>query len=785
MLIYFLYRLLGVLALPLILVYLLRRGLRDRRYWQGMGERFGQAPPGAKQPTLPGGIWLHAVSVGEVATAVELIRQLRAASPQQAVHVSVTTVAGRQLAESKLQGLADSIFYLPFDYVWMLRRVLRRLRPRVVLIMETEIWPNLFREAKRFGAGLVVVNGRISDRAFPRYQEFRWFFAPVLVWPDRILVQNEIARERYVALGAPAERVMMAGNLKYDLQVKSLQVPGDIADWIRGLEPRRCWIAASTMPPAGTGDVDEDAVVIQAIGELQREEPGLLTILVPRRPERFDSAAQKLQAAGIACVRRSQLKAAALPCVLLLDSVGELVSLFPLSDCVFMGGTLAERGGHNILEPAFYGKPVIIGPHMENFPDIAEEFRAAEAVTEIGAGAELALAVRFLLTDAKARARIGERARRLAEAKRGATARAVQAVQQVAGDCLPYYLRPWPVRMAAAMLGQMWLTGVRLDRAVKERGQGRLPAPVISVGGLAAGGTGKTPVAAYLAEQFAKAGRKPAILTRGYGRQDPAPLLLVPGEQAPVSQTGEEAQILLRAGHAAVAVGADRASLGRRAFEKFYPDVFLLDDGFQHWRLARDLDLVLLDALDPFAGDALLPVGRLREPVAALWRAHVILVTRSATLQPWPALEARIRRVNRTAPIFYSRVKPVEWVDAHEKREALPEGPALAFCGLGNPASFWATLAEMQVATPIRRAFPDHHHYTEADLHALAGEARRAGCRVLLTTEKDFLNLPATCGDLTVYWLRTTIEIDRERAFLDAMRAGAGTAPGTMGRPVY
>lgn len=785
MFIYFLYRLLGVLALPLILVYLLRRGLRDRRYWQGMGERIGQAPPGAKQPTLPGGIWLHAVSVGEVAAAVELIRQLRAASPEQPVHVSVTTVAGRQLAESKLQGLAESIFYLPFDCVWMLRRVLRRLRPRVVIIMETEIWPNLFRETKRFGAGLVVVNGRISDRAFPRYQKFRWFFSPVLVWPDRILVQNEIARQRYVALGAPAGRVTMAGNLKYDLQVKSLRAPADIEAWVGALAPRRCWIAASTMPPAETGDIDEDDIVIQAIAELQREEPGLLTILVPRRPERFDSAARKLRAAGIACVRRTQLEAASLPCVLLLDSVGELVSLFPLADCVFMGGTLAHRGGHNILEPAFSAKAVIIGPHMENFPDIAEEFRAAGAVTEIAAGGELAQAVRFLLTDSKARMQIGERARQLAEAKRGATARAVHAVQTAAGESLPHYLRAWPLRMLSSILGQLWLAGLHLDRAWKERRQSQLGRPVISVGGIAAGGTGKTPVVAYLAGQLAKAGRRPAILTRGYGRQDTAPLLLAPGEQAPVSKTGEEAQILLQTGHAALGIGADRAALGHQAIEKFHPDIFLLDDGFQHWRLARDIDLVLLDALDPFAGDALLPMGRLREPDAALRRATVFLITRSASLQPWPALEARIRRVNPTAPIFYSRVKPLEWVDAEGHPAALPEGLLLAFCGLGNPVSFWATLAGWGVQTAIRRAFPDHYRYTEAELRALAAEARQAGCVALLTTEKDYRNLPQNRGDLPVLWLRTTIEIDRESAFLNTIGTGTSTAPGATCRPVY
>lgn len=227
MLIYFLYRLLTALAFPFYLLYLLRRGLRDTRYFQHLAERFGNAPL-SWNATVPGGIWLHAVSVGEVVSAIEFLRQLRIQFPAQRLYLSITTVAGRQIAEEKLRGTADAIFYAPLDMCWIVRRVLRRLRPQAVVILETEIWPNLFRESKRFGCGLIVVNGRISDRAYPRYLQWSWFFREVLRWPDEILVQNEIGLERYAAIGAPKEKLRVNGNLKYDFRSDILKPPSTL-----------------------------------------------------------------------------------------------------------------------------------------------------------------------------------------------------------------------------------------------------------------------------------------------------------------------------------------------------------------------------------------------------------------------------------------------------------------------------------------------------------------------------------------------------------------------------
>ncbi|MBL8230879.1 MAG: tetraacyldisaccharide 4'-kinase [Bryobacterales bacterium] len=774
MFIYFLYRLLGALAFPLILLYFLKRGLRDSRYWKGLGERFGQGPA-SLDTTIPGGIWLHAVSVGEVVSAVELLRRLRAQSPATPLFVSVTTVAGRQLAEDRLGQIVDGIFYSPIDVCWIVRRVFRRLRPRLLVVMETEIWPNLYREAKRFGCGLVIVNGRISDRAIPTYRRWRWVFQEVLRWPDRILAQNQQAADRYAELGAPLDRLEIAGNLKYDFQIRDNEIPEAVRAFVDACMPGHIWIAASTMPPFEEGDPDEDDAVIAAFEQLSREFPKLLLILVPRRPERFETAAAKLASAGVRFVRRSGITEGnefPLPGVLLLDTIGELSSIFPLASVVFMGGTLPHRGGHNILEPAFAAKPVIIGPHMENFPDIAEEFRGQKCVVCIDSPRELGPAVARLLQDEAAAAGLGQRAKTLAESKRGAVTRALDAIQEAHRNSVPRRHRTIVARMFLWPLSRLWRLGLTLDRSRKLRQRQKVSAPVVSIGGLAMGGTGKTPLVGYLAEHLASRGLRPAILTRGYRRGSPEKQTIVlPGEECCTARTGDEGQILLRAGHAALGIGADRAMSARMLQERWKPGVFLLDDGLQHWRLARDVELIVIDAIDPFAG-GVFPLGRLREPLSALRRASCFLVTRSGP-DSWPGLEDRLRRYQPSAPVFYCRTVPLEWVSISGERveplTALPHQEVAAFCGLGNPASFWKTLKELDLRPRFQWAFGDHESYRPRQLQRLRTQAAASGATALLMTEKDFVNLPRETPHLlqgvSAYWLRMRFEIDAEERF--------------------
>jgi len=229
----------------------------------------------------------------------------------------------------------------------------------VLVVLETEIWPNLYREAKRAGCGLLIVNGRISDRAMPRYRKLRWFFGPVLHLADAILVQSELNRARFLELGAPADKVHLAGNLKYDFDPRQQAPPAADSRVLQARPPFPGVDRGQHHGAAAADDPDEDDAVIAAFREVAPSHPGLLLVLVPRKPERFDRAAEALACAGIAYTRRSQMVGGT--AALLLDSIGELGSLFGLADVVFMGGTLARRGGHNILEPAFFGKPVIVG----------------------------------------------------------------------------------------------------------------------------------------------------------------------------------------------------------------------------------------------------------------------------------------------------------------------------------------------------------------------------------------------------------------------------------------
>jgi len=746
----------------LLLLYLALRVARDRRYAHGLRERLGMLPRSFRR-TAPGAIWLHAVSVGEVLTAVPLLKRLRTALPGAPVYVSVTTLAGRAMADQKLAGLAAGVFYTPMDMTFAVRAVLRALRPALVVVMETEIWPNLYREAKRAGASLVVVNGRISDKAMPAYRRWRGFFQAPLSRPDAIFAQDERAAARYRELGAT--RVEAAGNLKYDFDPEATHVAPVVHDFIERLHPAPVLVAASTMPPAREGDTDEDELVIETFLSMRGRFPRMLLLWAPRKPERFDAAAERLQAAGIPFVRRSQLTESAplaLPGVLLVDTMGELAGLFRLGDAVFMGGTFPDRGGHNPLEPAAFGAPVVAGPHMENFAAIAADFDARKAWIRVRDPRELGSTLIELLDDPERLQAIGAAGRLLAEARRGATARATDVLVQAYDDALPVPVHPLWKRLTLGPLTWLWRAGVRVDRALRSDGR-RHVCCLVSVGNLSVGGTGKTPFVIWLCARFRQRGRHPGVLLRGYGRRGgPDVLLFTPGaehnpetesnpdtEPRPsgsgdnplsasaipsVASAGEEALLHLRAGYAAVGVGADRARTLIALHARYAIDCAVLDDGFQHWPLHRDCDIVLIDALDPFRG-GLLPLGRLREGFPALRRAHIVVITRAVAGRTYAGLRREIACWNPQAPVFLART--VAGV------ESLPAG-AGAFCALGNPESFRTTLSQLHVTDSGQlfqpaffATFPDHHHYVDAEIEALLQRAP-----TLVTTEKDWLNLP-------------------------------------------
>jgi len=774
-----LYWAIRIAAVPLLVFYFVYRAARDHRYASCFFERLGGEPM-SFHPTAPGSIWLHAVSVGEVVSAAGLLREIRQRSPSIPLYVSVTTVAGRAIAEERLSALVDGIFYAPIDYAFAVRRVLARIRPSLVVILETEIWPVLYREIKRAGGSLLVVNGRISDRAFPRYRRWRFFFEDVLRLPDAILAQSDRDRARYLELGAAPDAVHVIGNLKYDAEPSSAPSPRVIADLMEKLHPQTIWIAASTMAGVDREDIDEDDAVLRAFQELAPSHPRLLLILVPRKPERFDEAEQKLRDARVPYIRRSQETIPpdlALPCVLLLDSIGELASLFPVADVVFMGGTLARRGGHNVLEPAACRKAIVTGPHLENFAAIAAEFREQRAVLEIASVQELAGAVGSLIDNRELREDLGARAAALAASKRGTTRKAVSEILHWQDLAVPHWNQLTPARFLLWPLARVWGAVSSFEQRRKLAHARRLSTPVVSVGGISMGGAGKTPMVDHLAERLSETGYHPAILTRGYRRRSIETSILVEaGELAPVSFTGDEAQIFVQSGYAHAGIGRNRFVTGRLLEERYRPDIFLLDDGFQHTKLRRDLDLVVIDALNPFGGGAVFPLGNLREPLSALSRAGAFIIMRTAPEREYVGIVRQLRALNPDAPIFRARLHYRYWVDyrSRQPHHAL-SGPVAAFCGLANPASFWGTLRSLGLPPVYHWAFDDHHHYTCTQVERLAAQAKIHGSNVMLTTEKDAMNLPESTAavldhaGVQVYWLKIGVRVEKEDQLLQLM----------------
>jgi 3-deoxy-D-manno-octulosonic-acid transferase len=302
------------------------------------------------------------------------------------------------------------------------RRALEVVNPALLLLVETELWPNLIHEANRRGARIALVNGRISPRSFPRYRRLRRFLGRVLSQIDLFLMQGEAHAERIRAMAAPPERVRVTGNLKFDA-VEAGRPPERLARVIQSGAPRPLWVAGSTVE-------GEEPLVLAAFHRVRERVPDARLLIAPRHPERFAEAQRLVEAAGFRCERRSGLAPGGWSngAVLLLDTLGELAQLYALASVVFVGGSLVPSGGHNILEPAVAGKPVLVGPHMENFQEIADEFREQGALLQVRAGAELGDAVAALFADASRRRELGERARAIFERNRGACARAVESL---------------------------------------------------------------------------------------------------------------------------------------------------------------------------------------------------------------------------------------------------------------------------------------------------------------------------------------------------------------------
>jgi 3-deoxy-D-manno-octulosonic-acid transferase len=422
---------LGVLVAAPYYLWRLRGNIISSADWR---ERLGFLPRAFHQST-PGAIWVHAVSVGETLAVAGLVREIQQRYPDRKIFLSHVTVAGREAGVSRLPGIAGR-FLLPLDWASSMRRAFRRIEPELLVIVETELWPNMLRAAREAGTRVMVVNGRISDRSFPRYGWIRFFMRPLLANLDRICAQSEIDAERFLSLGAAPERVVVTGNLKFDAQPPGhSEVASRLAHVRTATSRSPVLVAGSTMP-------GEEALLLPAWRKIQQRNPRALFILAPRHPARFEEVAGLLSEGGMKFVRRTQLSLEDEGLraqiegaeVLLLDTIGELAGIFELADVVFMGGSLVPTGGHNVLEPAYWAKPILFGPHMHNFRDIAQLLLSQGAAVQVQDAAGLGDELLTLFGQPERRARLGHAARKVLDSQRGATGRVLEIMERWLGS---------------------------------------------------------------------------------------------------------------------------------------------------------------------------------------------------------------------------------------------------------------------------------------------------------------------------------------------------------------
>lgn len=408
-----LYSLLLHLALPLIALRLYLRGRKAPAYRQRIAERFSLRLPAMR----PGGIWVHAVSVGESIAAAPMIRALRERHPDLPITVTCMTPTGSERIRA-LFGDSVQHCYLPYDLPWAAARFLDRVRPKLAVIMETELWPNHIHQCARRGIPAVLANARLSERSARGYARFAGLTRPMLAEMSWIAVQSAAEAERFHRLGARPECVAVTGSIKFDLRIDpelKARAQALRASW--GADKRPVWIAAST-------HAGEDEIVLAAHRRLLAERPDSLLILVPRHPERFDAVHALCLHEGLRSVRRSSgLPVGAAEQVLLGDTMGELLFLYALADVAFVGGSLVPNGGHNLLEPAALGLPVLSGPHLFNFLEISAQLREAGACLEVGDGEALARELRALLGEPGRRQAMGRAGLAVLQRNQGALAR--------------------------------------------------------------------------------------------------------------------------------------------------------------------------------------------------------------------------------------------------------------------------------------------------------------------------------------------------------------------------
>ncbi|HWR40574.1 MAG TPA: tetraacyldisaccharide 4'-kinase [Patescibacteria group bacterium] len=787
-----LYNILAVILLLLALPVFAYRLSREKGFGERLRQSFGWLPQETMDKVAGrDAIWLHAASVGEIVATSPIVKEIRRELPGMPVMVSVVTASGYEMAR-RIIPEADGVIFFPLDLPYLSRSVVRRIRPRVFMLVETELWPNFLKAARHFNIPVMMVNGRISDKSVNRY---RYLFGVLRKMLDTVVqycMQSTVDAQYIIRLGADPRRVVVTGNTKFDQNYTDVSETEKVELFRQlGLSGR------SPVIVAGSTHKGEEEQIFAAFTQIRQEFPDVALIVAPREPMRTGDIISLAAEWDLVAVKRTVIKEQPMTGhdIVIIDTIGELGKMYGLGDVIYVGGSLIARGGHNVLEPAAHGKPILVGPHMFNFRDSYALLTGRGACDTVYDSNGLADKVLKLLHDDKARMAMGQAARMIIEENKGAAKKSAQYLRQLLqdrhepsppgavsggserfmrrGEALQVYLYKLVHGERhgvadALLLGTLYVfsliykAGISIVPALYHWGvlkSHKLPCKVISLGNITVGGTGKTPTAQRLAAIIRDMGYRVVILNRGYRAAWKGRVGLVSdGKKIYMTATeaGDEAYLLAKnLPGVPVVIGKNRSVTGEYAVNRFRAEVIILDDGYQHWELVRDLDIVLVDTINVFGNTYLLPRGTLREPLQHLARANAFLLTKvdQSTNDARGAIRDTLTHYNPQALVVESTHSPQCFIEIENWYKGVRTNPLaveaiagrriLAFSAIGNPSSFEQTIASIGAEVVESVRFPDHHDYSMAEMQDVMQKAVDNDVWALITTEKDAVKIPS------------------------------------------
>ena len=830
---YILYNILGLLVfLVVILPFFLYRLVTEK----GFAARFRQSMGLIRREEIShvintDCIWIHGASVGEIVATSPLVKEIKKIMPERKVLVSAFTVGGYNMAKQIIPE-ADAIIYFPLDLVWVAESVVRRVHPGIFLPVETELWPNFLRAIRERNIPVMMVNGRISEKSVKNYRYLFSIWRDMLRTVSRFCMQSSIDANYITHLGADPKKIFVTGNTKFD-QTYAEVTPEDLAAYKTelglGADAFPVIVAGSTHPP-------EEEALLTSFTELRKQYPKARLIIAPRWIERVNEIRRMSGKFNYQAGLRSKLKDMDGPRpeypVVIIDTIGELGRIYAVGDIVFIGGSLMHHGGHNVLEPAAHAKPILVGPNMDNFKDSYALLSKAGALHTVQDVSGLTKELLTISGDNSLRKKMGDASIQVIRENRGAALNTMHYLTDLLerasvphaytkeytvntrnfndagggglkhGAAIIQYIfhiahaskRPWYAFILMGLLrglSYVYGFGARVNLWLYEAGilsRRKLNCCVISIGNITVGGTGKTPTAQRVAMIIKSLGYRVVILNRGYRSHWDKPLGVVSdGKKIFMTsyEAGDEAYLMAKMMPGIpVVIGKNRDVTGSYAVDKLNAEVIIMDDGYQHWQLDRDLDIVLVDTLNLFGNGNLLPRGILREPLNHLNRADMFLFTKSdqSSQLTRASLAENIRQYNTEAPIVESIHHAKEFVEIADWYKGIQQNPipleelkgkkVMVFSAIGNPSSFEHNVSGcgLEILEAIR--YPDHHDYGMLEMQYIGERAAELNADALITTGKDAVKIPTEFiyfnRDIPLYVMNMDIMITRNEETFDS-----------------